>query len=124
MFRGDSPTILQLQKVLYQILHEPVLLRHVALEDDHLAEHALIVAFEVPNVPCHLIVGDEQAVDGGLQPVDGGQRLLGCGGEEPERPPFGMEAEDAVPLRLALMGSAEEEEEEAVRVYAERGLYA
>ncbi len=35
-----------------------------------------------------------------------------AGGEEPERPPFGMEAEEAVPLRLALMGSAEEEEEE------------
>lgn len=38
-------TILHLQKVADQVLHEAVLLRHIPLEIHHLGEHILIIAF-------------------------------------------------------------------------------
>lgn len=45
-----SPTIFELQEVLYQVLHQAVLLCHVPLEVDHLAENALVVALEMADV--------------------------------------------------------------------------
>ena len=49
-------TILNLQKVRDQILHEAVLLRHVALEVDHLIEHVLIVIFKVADMGSHIVL--------------------------------------------------------------------
>ena len=68
--RGDSPTILQLQEVLNQVLHEAVLLGHVALEVDHLAEHALVVGLEVPDVLRHLVVRLREPFDLRLHGLD------------------------------------------------------
>jgi hypothetical protein len=36
-------TILHLQKVTDQVLHEAILLRHITLEVHHLGEHVLVV---------------------------------------------------------------------------------
>jgi hypothetical protein len=36
-------TILHLQKVTDQVLHEAILLRHIPLEVHHLGEHVLII---------------------------------------------------------------------------------
>lgn len=68
---NELPTILELQKVLDQILHQPVLLSHVALEVDHFAEHALIVALQVPDMLRHLVVRLGQTVDLRLHGLDG-----------------------------------------------------
>ena len=71
MLRGDSPTILELQEILYQVLHESVLLRHVALEVDHLREHALVVRLERADVRSHLFLIAGHTVDLRLQRLDG-----------------------------------------------------
>jgi hypothetical protein len=46
---GAVPVILA-QKVLYEVLHEPVLLRHAALEADHLDENLLVAPLEIAHV--------------------------------------------------------------------------
>lgn len=65
--RPKSHTILDLQKVLYQILHQPVLLRHVPLEIDHLLQHLLVIPLQTPNMRAHVLLRAREAVDLRLQ---------------------------------------------------------
>lgn len=66
------PTILNLKEILDEILHEPVLLGHVALEVDHLVEDVLVVTLEVANVRGHLLLCPGHAIDLLLHELDGG----------------------------------------------------
>ena len=68
--RGNHPTILQLQEVLYQILHQPVLLRHVPLEVHHLIQHVLVVVLQVADVRRHLVLLPRHALELRLQGLD------------------------------------------------------
>lgn len=61
--RSGKPTILQLQKVADQVLHQPVLLRHVPLEAHHLVKHVLVVDFQVSDVRRHFVLGACHAFD-------------------------------------------------------------
>lgn len=49
-------TVLNLQEVLNQILHQPILLRHVLLEVDHFLEDILIVLLQIVNMGGHLLL--------------------------------------------------------------------
>lgn len=60
-------TILYLQEILNQILHEPVLLRHISLKVDHLVQHLLVIPLQVPYVGSHLLLRSRQAVDLSLE---------------------------------------------------------
>ena len=51
-----KPTILQLQKVADQILHQTILLRHIPLEAHHLVQHVLVVDFEIAYMRRHLVL--------------------------------------------------------------------
>ena len=75
-----SPTIFELQEVLYQVLHQAVLLCHVPLEVDHLGEHGLVVALEVAHVRDELLLVAGHLVEAGLEGLHGGARGGGRGG--------------------------------------------
>ena len=49
-------TILHLQKVADQVLHEAILLCHVSLKVHHLGEHVLIIVFQVANMCRHVVL--------------------------------------------------------------------
>jgi len=49
-------TILHLQKVTDQVLHEAILLCHVSLEVHHLGENILVIVFQVTNMRGHVIL--------------------------------------------------------------------
>lgn len=48
--------LLQVDEILYQVLHELVLLHHVALKGEHLANDALVLLGEGEDVILHLIL--------------------------------------------------------------------
>jgi len=60
-------TILHLQKVTDQVLHEAILLRHISLEVHHLGEHVLVIALQVAYVGRHVILRLNEALNLRLQ---------------------------------------------------------
>lgn len=56
-------TILHLQKVTDQVLHEAILLRHVSLEVHHLGEHVLVIVFQVADMCRHVILRLNETLD-------------------------------------------------------------
>ena len=49
--------MLQLQKVLYQVLHESILLGHIPLEIDHFSQDIIVIVLEMSDVVGHLVMG-------------------------------------------------------------------
>ena len=64
-------TILHLQKVTDQVLHEAILLCHIPLEVHHLGEHILVIAFQVAYVGGHVILGLDKTLNLRLQGLNG-----------------------------------------------------
>jgi len=83
-------TILDLEEVLNEILHESVLLSDVALEVDHFGKDVLVISLEITNVGGHVLLCLEKAVDLGLESFyGGGAARCGRGGKGTRRSGYG-----------------------------------
>lgn len=73
ILRGNSFTILRLQKVLNQVLHQAVLLGHIPLEVDHLVENVLVIVLEIADVGSHVLLRALHPVDFDLKGFNRGR---------------------------------------------------
>jgi hypothetical protein len=67
-------TILDLQEILYQVLHKSILLSHIPLEVDHFLQDVLVISFDIPNMRKHVFLSLRQAIDLGLKGFECGGR--------------------------------------------------
>ena len=65
--KGARKLLTSLEEPSNETLHEPVLLRHPALEADELDEHVLVIALEIPDAPAQIVALVLEPLDLGRQ---------------------------------------------------------
>ena len=65
--KGTRKLLTSLEEPSNETLHEPVLLRHPALEADELDEHVLVIALEIPDAPAQIVALVLEPLDLGRQ---------------------------------------------------------